>query len=86
MNDVFAELGITGLEPVEMQLVGADGNAYSILGRFRSEARRQGWDSESIEKVLTRARSGDYDNLLYTISSVTIDIGEDDEDEEDWDE
>jgi hypothetical protein len=32
---------------------------------------------------LTRARSGDYDNLLRTIMGVTIDIGED---EDDWDE
>jgi hypothetical protein len=83
MNDMFAELGITGLDPVQMELVGADGNAFSILGRFRRDARRQGWDDESIQRVLTRARSGDYDNLLRTIMGVTIDIGED---EDDWDE
>jgi hypothetical protein len=48
-------------------LVGADGNASSILGRFSRQARRAGWPKEDIEAVLTEARSGDYSHLLQTM-------------------
>jgi len=72
------------LPKVQMQLVGADGNAFAIIGRFRTEAKRQGWDKESIEEVTKTAMSGDYNNLLATILEHVEDTGDDDfEDEED---
>jgi hypothetical protein len=69
---------------VSMQLVGIDGNAFSIMGAFSSNARRQGWTSEEIKSVLDEAMSGDYNHLLATIAS-NVDEPEmfDDEDLED---
>lgn len=70
------------LPKVKMQLVGLDGNAFSILGRFKTEAKRQGWDSDSIQSVLQNAMSGDYNNLLRVIVSVTEDVREQTETED----
>ena len=57
------------MSKVKMKLVGLDGNAFSILGAFQKEARKQGWDSSSIKSVIDEATSGDYDHLLRTIIS-----------------
>lgn len=56
---------------VKMELVGIDGNAFSIIGAFTKEARRQGWSKEEIDEVLEEAKSGDYDNLLQTFIKYT---------------
>ena len=81
-SNLSQQLGISpNLPIVQMELVGADGNAFSILGRFKREARKQGWDTDSITKVTDHAKSGDYNNLLVTISSFVEDIGEEEEDE-----
>lgn len=87
-SNLIQQLGLPqNLPLVKMELVGADGNAFSILGRFKKEARKQGWDSESISKVTNHAMTGDYNNLLVTISSFVEDIGEEEdeyyEDEDD---
>lgn len=52
-----------------MSLVGVDGNAFAIMGEFKRKAKEQGWSSEDIEKVLTRAKSGNYSNLIITITA-----------------
>jgi hypothetical protein len=80
---------LTALPRVRMRLVGTDGNAFAILGRFKQSARRQGWDSESINAVLEQAMSGDYSNLIYTISQYADDetvssLANNSEDELDW--
>lgn len=64
---------------VKMELVGLDGNAFSIMGAFQNNAKRQGWTKEEIEEVLTKARSGDYDNLLRVMMEYTISPEEHDE-------
>jgi hypothetical protein len=46
------------------KLVGMDGNAYAIMGRFQRYARRADVDPIVIKAVLEDARSGDYDHLL----------------------
>ena len=56
------------LKKVKMKLVGMDGNAFSILGRFSEAARKQGWPEEEIVGVRKEAMGGDYDNLLGVIS------------------
>jgi len=56
------------LKKVKMKLVGMDGNAFSILGRFSEAARKQGWPEEEIVRVRKEAVGGDYDNLLGVIS------------------
>lgn len=55
------------LPKVDLPLVGLDGNAFSILGRFRRAARKAGWTAPQIDALLEEAMSGDYDNLLQTV-------------------
>lgn len=52
-------------------LVGVDGNAFSIMGHFRKNARRQGWSAEDIQFVIDKYQSGDYDNVIATIMRFT---------------
>lgn len=52
---------------VKLNLVGLDGNAFSLLGTFQQAARRQGWKKEDIDKVINDATSGDYDHLLRVL-------------------
>lgn len=53
---------------VNLQLVGLDGNAFSILGAFRGAAKKEGWSKEEIETVMNDAMSKDYPHLLSTIA------------------
>ena len=64
------------MERVRLNLVGVDGNAFSLLGAFQVAARRQGWLTERIAEVTTEARSGDYDHLLVTLSKYTEEADE----------
>lgn len=52
---------------VKMELVGLDGNAFFLMGSFQKNARRQGWSSDEIKKVLDECTKGDYDHLLRTL-------------------
>jgi hypothetical protein len=67
---------------VNLDLVGIDGNAYSIMGAFRRQARREGWSQEEINLVIEEAQSGDYDHLLATIVSYCEPIYKEDENED----
>lgn len=62
---------------VRLTLEGVDGNAFSLLGAFRNQARKEGWMEEEISKVCDEAMSDDYDHLLITL----IDHCEEDVDE-----
>lgn len=62
---------------VRLDLVGLDGNAYSLLAAFRRAAKQQGWTDWEIEGVILEAQKGDYDHLLQTLLAVT-------ESEEEW--
>jgi len=59
------------MKKVKMRLVGLDGNAFSLIGAFKQNARRQGWNKEEIEVVLKKCMSGDYDNLLRVLMEHT---------------
>lgn len=54
---------------VGMQLVGLDGNAFSLMGSFSKKAKRQGWTPDEIKVVIDECQSGDYDHLLTTLSN-----------------
>ena len=54
---------------VNLELVGLDGNAFSLMGAFQKQARREGWTKEEIESVLDDARSSDYNHLLQVLVS-----------------
>ncbi len=49
-------------------LVGCDGNAYALMGKFRRDARDAGWERGEIDEVITEAKSGNYDNLIATLA------------------
>jgi hypothetical protein len=48
----------------KLELVGHDGNAFVILARARSVAKKHNMDWEAIK---AEAMSGDYDHLLCTM-------------------
>jgi hypothetical protein len=56
---------------VTLQLVGLDGNAFSVMGAFKRAASRQGWSGNEIKTVLDDCMSGDYDHLLAVILANT---------------
>lgn len=51
---------------VHVQLVGANGNAFNILGLCRRAAQRAGIPPEEISAFMDEAKSGDYNHLLVT--------------------
>jgi hypothetical protein len=56
------------MKKVKLKLVGLDGNAFSVMGAFNRQARKEGWPTEEIDTVLKEAMSGDYNHLLATIA------------------
>ena len=71
---------------VSLELVGLDSNAFSLMGAFRRQARKEKWTDDEIKFVLDKCISGDYNNLLGTLMSVCNppdkDNGWDEEDED----
>ena len=63
---------------VKLNLVGLDGNAYSLMCAFRSQARREKWTQEEIDEVLNECQSGDYNHLLCTLADH-CDMGDEDD-------
>lgn len=61
------------MKKVKLSLVGVDGNAYSIMGTFRQQAKREGWTQEEIDAVIDEATSDDYNHLVSTILKHTED-------------
>lgn len=51
-----------------LNLVGIDGNSFSLMGAFSKQARKENWTKEEIDEVLGEARSGDYDHLVATLA------------------
>ncbi len=47
-----------------VELIGQDGNSFSVMGRVKKALKQSGADKEYIDKYLNAATSGDYDNLL----------------------
>lgn len=47
-------------------LIGADGNALSVVGLCRRAARKAGWKNDEWDKVQTEMLSGNYDHVLQT--------------------
>ena len=50
----------------KLKLIGADGNAFNLLGLARRDAKRAGWPQAKIDEFFQEATSGDYDHLLQT--------------------
>ena len=78
----FTELLKTG-KTVNLELVGLNGNAFSLMGAFRQQARREDWSKEELNAVLTECMSGDYDHLVVTLAKVCS-SDEESEDDNEW--
>ena len=61
------------MKKVKLKLVGLDGNAFSLMGAFQKQAQKEKWTKEEINEVLNKCMSGDYNNLLRTLSEVCHD-------------
>ena len=59
----------TVTKKVKLNLVGIDGNAFSLMGAFRQRAKDEGWTKDEIQPVIDECMSGDYNNLLRTLAS-----------------
>jgi len=46
------------------QLVGSDGNAYSVMGAVKRALRKAGCDKEIVSEYSKKAMSGDYNHLM----------------------
>ena len=69
---------------VKMTLVGKDGNAFSLMGAFSGEARRQGWTQDEIGKVTNQCMQGDYNELIATLMNHIEDDSHEEDEEEDF--
>ena len=52
------------LNKPSVELVGQDGNAFSVIGLVKKALKHAGADKEYVDKYLNEAISGDYDRLL----------------------
>jgi hypothetical protein len=59
---------VSDLKKVKLNLVGVDGNAFSIMGAFSMQAQKEGWTKGEITTVLNDAKSSNYDHLVRVIS------------------
>ena len=55
------------MKKVTLSLVGLDGNAFSLMGAFQRQARKEKWTKEEIDVVLEECQKSDYDHLLCTL-------------------
>lgn len=59
------------MKKVKLKLVELDGNAFSLLGAFQRQARKEKWTKEEIDEVISDATSGNYDHLLRVLIAHT---------------
>lgn len=52
---------------VHVRLVGADGNAFAILGRTRRALQQGGVSQDVVNRFIKDAMSSNYDHLLQTV-------------------
>lgn len=52
---------------LQVELIGRDGNSFSILGSVTKVLRKAGVSKEERDEFLNEAMSGDYDHLLATV-------------------
>ena len=53
---------------IDVELIGNDGNAFSIMGAVQKSLRRAGASREELDQYFAEATAGDYDELLVTTS------------------
>lgn len=68
-----------------VQLIGMDGNAFSIMGRVTRALRGAGYTKEEIDRYTADATSGDYNHLLAVTMEWVSPEDEDDFEDDDYD-
>lgn len=53
---------------VTLELVGLDGNAFSLMGAFQRQARKEKWTAKEIKEVIDECMTGDYNHLIATLA------------------
>jgi len=69
-------------------LVGIDGNAFSVIGYVRDAMKRSKWNHSDIGLIVDQMMSSDYSNLLNVASQIIYssnDHDDDDHDDDDYD-
>jgi hypothetical protein len=61
---------------IKVQLVGEDGNAFSILGRVQGALKRARVPPEEVKAFIAEATSSDYNHLLRTVMAWVNTDGE----------
>ena len=56
-----------------IDLLGPQGNAFSVMGIAQGEMRRQGVSQDEIDEVMADAMSSDYEHLLDVVAD-NIDV------------
>ncbi len=56
------------MEKPILKIIGTDGNAFSLLAKAQSTAKKAGMDNDEIKAIIDKAIDGDYDNLLCVLS------------------
>lgn len=74
----------TVIKKVSLNLIGLDGNAFALMGAFQRQAKKEKWTNDEIDTVLTKAKSGDYNNLVATLADHCTMEDEDEDEEDDW--
>ncbi len=52
------------MKKLKYDLVGINGNAYSVMGYVRSCMSKEKYSTEQMDSYSENSKSGDYDNLL----------------------
>jgi hypothetical protein len=79
----YAELG-----KAELQLVGIDGNAFSIMAAVGKAMRIHGYSNQAKGEMVEDSMSGDYNHVIQTAMFWTDSPDDEDEDDpaDEWDE
>lgn len=56
---------------VNLNLVGLNGNAFSLMSAFTRKAKDENWTQKEIDAVISDCQCGDYDHLLQVLIGVT---------------
>lgn len=80
-NRNFKILSLDFDKKIDLNLVGLNGNAFSLMSAFRRAASKQGWEQDEIEYVMWQCQQDDYNHLLNTLMEHTTPFDEDEYDE-----
>lgn len=67
---------------MKYNLVGVDGNAFSIMGYVKKAMKKEGKSQADIDGYLEEATSGDYSKLVSVSSAVIDKLNQETEEEE----